>query len=51
VLAGPHPRSLALGDGAPRAGRRRFSVLARPHSRSLALGDGAPRAGRRRFVL
>jgi hypothetical protein len=26
VLAGPHPRSLALGDFAPRAGRRRFPL-------------------------
>jgi type IV pilus assembly protein PilA len=27
VLAGPHPRSLSLGDFAPRSGRRRFFCL------------------------
>jgi hypothetical protein len=37
LLAGPHPRSLALGGFAPRAGRRRFPLSLVPFPFCLLL--------------
>src|SRR3954462_9284269 len=38
LRVGPHPHALALGDSAPRSGRRRFSLRVGPHPHALALG-------------
>jgi DNA-binding winged helix-turn-helix (wHTH) protein/TolB-like protein len=44
MLAGPHPRSLSLGDSAPRSGRRRFAALVGLAFVTAALVAGAWRA-------
>ena len=41
MLAGPHPRSLSLGDSAPRSGRRRFQ-----NDKPTNYGPSRPRAAR-----